>query len=59
MANKILDIIVEPTPVYEGSTFRLKVRVKNGLTYEELKRLTYEELKAYTYQDLKGDNNNG
>ena len=59
MANKILDIIVEPTPVYEGSTFRLKVKVKKGLTYEELKRLTYEELKAYTYQDLKGDNNNG
>ena len=59
MSNKITEVIIEPTPVYEGSTFRLKVRVKKGLTYEELKRLTYEELKAYTYKELKGDNNNG
>lgn len=53
--TKIEDIIVEPTPVYEGSTFRLKIKVRRGLTYEELKRLTYEELKAYTYEQLKGE----
>ncbi len=55
MANKIIDIIVEPTPVYEGSTFRLKVKAIRGLTYEELKTITYEDLKDYTYSEVKGD----
>ena len=33
MSNKILEIIVEPTKLYVGSTFRLKVKVEFTPSY--------------------------
>ena len=55
MANKIIEIIVEPTKLYVGSTFRLKVKAIRYVTYNEVKIRTYNDIKNYTYNELKGD----
>lgn len=55
MANKITEIIVEPTKLYVGSSFRLKVKAIRYATYNELKPFNYNEVKNYTYKELKGD----
>lgn len=34
--NKITEVIVEPSQVYVGSTFLVKVRVKDALTTKKL-----------------------
>lgn len=54
MANKITEILVEPTKLYVGSTFRLKVKAIRYSTYTELKTRTYNDIKNYTYNSLKG-----
>lgn len=55
MANKIAEIIIEPTKLYVGSSFRLKVKAIRYATYNELKPFNYNEVKNYTYKELKGD----
>lgn len=55
MANKIAEIIIEPTKLYVGFTFRLKVKAIRYATYNELKPFNYNEVKNYTYKELKGD----
>lgn len=55
MANKIVEIIIEPTKLYVGSSFRLKVKAIRYATYNELKPFNYNEVKNYTYKELKGD----
>ena len=52
---KIKEVNTEPEIIYTGSSFLLKVKVQEGMTYEELKSLTYEELKDYTYAQVKGE----
>lgn len=52
---KIIEKIVEPAKIYEGSTFMLKVKAIRYITYNEMKEKTYNENKAYTYAQLKGD----
>ena len=54
MANKITEILVEPTKLYVGSTFRLKIKATRYTTYAELKTKTYNDIKNYTYNSLKG-----
>lgn len=54
MANKITEIIVEPTKLYVGSSFRLKVKAIKYVTYNEVKTKTYNDIKNYTYNALKG-----
>ena len=54
MANKILEVIVEPTKLYVGSSFRLKVKATRYVTYNEVKTKTYNDIKNYTYNALKG-----
>lgn len=54
MANKIVEIIIEPTKLYVGSSFRLKVKAIRYATYNELKPFNYNEVKNYTYNALKG-----
>jgi hypothetical protein len=51
---KIQEIIVEPTKVKVGSTFRLKVKAINYLTYKEMKTKKYKYYKSYKYKNLKG-----
>lgn len=55
MVNKIIEKILEPSVIYTGSSFLLKIKVIKGLTYEELKTLTYQEVKTFTYSQLKGE----
>lgn len=52
--SKIQEIIVEPNKIEVGSTFKLKVRVINYLTYKEMKTKNYKYFKDYKYKDLKG-----
>ena len=51
---KIQEIIVEPTKVKAGSTFRLKVKAINYLTYKAMQPKKYKYYKSYKYKDLKG-----
>lgn len=54
--SKIQEIIVEPSKIYAGSIFKLKIKAIRYATYEEVKsRFTYTTLEDYTYSELKGD----
>ena len=53
--SKIQEIIVEPTKVQVGSTFKLKIKAINYLTYKEMKTKNYNYFKSIKYGDLKGE----
>lgn len=55
--SKIKEIIIEPSKVYLGSIFKLKVKAIRYLTYQEIKenQKTYQNTKKYNYRILKGD----
>jgi hypothetical protein len=52
--SKIQEIILEPTKITVGSTFKLKIKTINYLTYKEMKTKTYKYFKDYRYKNLKG-----
>lgn len=52
---KIQEISIEPGLVYTGSSFLLKVKVQDGMTWDEAKEITWTALEAYTYAQLKGE----
>lgn len=52
--SKIQEIIVEPTKVQVGSTFKLKIKAIRYLTYKEMKNKNYSYYKNYKYKDIKG-----
>lgn len=51
---KIIEKIVEPIKIQVGSTFKLKIKAINYLTYKEMKTKNYKYFKNYKYKDLKG-----
>ena len=55
MSNKITEVIIEPTNVYTGDRFRLKVKAIRYLTFNELKELTYNQVRNFTWGNLKGE----
>ena len=55
MANKIIEKILEPSKIYVGSNFLLKIKAIRYATYEEVKARTFNSIKSYTYKQLKGD----
>lgn len=55
--SKIIERIIEPNHIDVGSSFKLKVKVIEYLTYSEIKELTTEQLKQYTISELKGEKN--
>ena len=55
MSNKITEVILEPTTIYTGDRFKLKVKAIRYLTYDELKTLTYNQVKNFTWGNLKGE----
>lgn len=55
MANKIIEIITEPSKIIVGSTFKLKIKAIRYMTYEEITAKTYEEVEDYTYSELEGE----
>ncbi len=52
---KIKEVFTEPEIIQTGSSFIIKVKVKDGLTWDEVKELTWDEVKLLTYAQLKGD----
>lgn len=53
---KITEVIVEPSPVRVGSTFKLKIKATRYATYNEVRdKLDYSTLRVYTYNQLKGE----
>lgn len=55
MLNKIIEKVLEPSKIYTGSNFLLKVKATRYLTYDEVKTKTYNQIKEYTYNNLKGE----
>ena len=53
--SKIIEKILEPSKIYVGSKFMLKIKAITYLIYEELRTKTYEQTKEFTYKDLKGE----
>ena len=54
--NKITEKIIEPSKVYTGSTFLLKIKAVRYATYQELKnRFDYTTIQDYTHSQLKGE----
>lgn len=54
--SKIIEKIIEPSKIYTGSTFKLKIKAIRYATYQEVKnKLTYNSLSNYTYGQLKGE----
>ena len=54
--SKITEIILEPSKIYAGSNFLLKVKAIRSATYKELKEKNkfYSNVKTYTYNKLRG-----
>lgn len=52
---KIKEVFTEPEIIETGSSFILKVKVQDGLTWDEVKELTWDEVKLLTYAQLKGE----
>lgn len=50
--NKITEILTEPSKIYVGSTFLLKIKVNRAITYSELKNKKYTEIQKYKYENL-------
>ena len=51
----IEEISTEPEIIYAGSTFLLKVKVQDGMTWNQLKAITWGDADDYTYAQLKGE----
>lgn len=56
MATKIIEKILEPSAIYTGSIFKLKIKAIRYATYHEVEdRFNYTTVQAYTYGELKGE----
>lgn len=55
MANKIKEIIVEPSKVYESSTFKLKIKAIRYMTCEEMQLKTCMESSKWKCKEVKGE----
>lgn len=54
--SKIIEKILEPSKIFTGSSFLLKIKAIRYLTYREIKPKSYNDNKnSYTYKDLKGE----
>lgn len=52
---KIKEIITEPTKLYVGETFKIKIKTIRHLIYEEIKKITINDLKKFTINQIKGE----
>ena len=53
--SKIIEKIIEPARIEEGSSFKIKVKAIRYAVYQEMKVKTISFLKNYTAADLKGE----
>lgn len=47
----IKEVIIEPTPVYVGKKF--KVKIKSEVTWQDLMSMTFGDVAEITWQDVK------
>lgn len=52
---KIIEKILEPSKIFTGSIFKLKIKAIRYLKYKEIQIKDYSYNKNYTYKDFKGD----
>ena len=52
---RIIDKVLEPSKIFTGSKFVLKVKVEKHLTFNELENYTFNELENYTFNELEGE----
>lgn len=55
MSNKITEVIIEPSAIYTGDRFKLKVKAIRYVTFDELKELTFNQVRNFTWGNLKGE----
>ena len=55
MANKIQEIIVEPSKIIAGSAFKLKVKAIRYMTCLEMKTITCAAAKEFYCSQVKGE----
>lgn len=53
--SKIIEKILEPSKIYAGSNFLLKIKAIIYTTYKEMKTKNYNYFKTKSYKDLKGE----
>lgn len=54
--QKIVEKILEPSKIFTGSNFLLKIKAIRHATYNELLSKNFENIKNnFTYKNLKGD----
>lgn len=47
----IKEVIIEPTPLYVGKNF--KIKIKSVVTFEELKGMTFNDVADLTFEEIK------
>lgn len=47
----IKEVIIEPTPVYVGNKF--KIKIKSEVTWNELKNKTFSDVADLTFDEIK------
>lgn len=53
--QKITEIVVEPSKIFVGSTFKLKIKAIRELTYKELEEKEYSYFESISYKGIEGD----
>ena len=53
--SKIIEKILEPSKIYVGSNFKLKIKAIRYAIYKELQKRKYSDVKKVTYNQLKGE----
>ena len=56
MANKIKEVIQEPSKLTEGSSFKLRIKAIMYMTCREMKIFSCTQAKEYTCGQVKGEN---
>lgn len=54
--SKILEKVIEPSIVYTGSIFKLKIKIQETkyYSYSDYTEKKYSELESLTYSEVKG-----
>ncbi len=52
--NKIEEIVVEPSKIFESSTFKLKIKAIRYMTCKEMKTKTCKATRTWTCREVGG-----
>ena len=54
MENKIKEIVIEPSKIFEDSIFKIKIKAIRYMTCKEMKTKTCKEAKTWTCREVDG-----